>query len=39
MQNVFNPANIYLFKVSNENNRKRSEIYSKSTINTPDQRH
>ena len=29
------PVNIYLFKVSNRNTRKRSEICSKSTIKTP----
>ena len=29
------PANIYLFKVNNENTRKRCEIYSKLTIKTP----
>ena len=30
-------ANIYMFKVSNKNNRKRCEICSKLTIKTPDQ--
>ena len=30
------PANIYLFKVNNINNRKRSEICSKLTIKTPE---
>ena len=29
------PANIYLFKVNNRNNRKRCEICSKLTIKTP----
>ena len=32
------PANIYLFKVSNRNNRKRWEIFSKLTIKTPKRR-
>ena len=30
------PANIYLFKVNNRNTRKRCEIFSKSTIKTPE---
>ena len=34
-----NPANIYLFKVSNRNTRKKCEICSKLTIKTPEQRH
>ena len=31
-------ANIYLFKVSNRNTRKRYEIFSKLTIKTPERR-
>ena len=34
-----NPANIYLFKVTNRNTRKRCEISSKLTIKTPERRH
>ena len=34
-----NPAGIYLLKVNNRNFRNRSEIYSKLTIKTPEQRH
>ena len=30
------PANIYIFKVSNRNFSKRSEIYPKLTIKTPE---
>ena len=33
------PANICLFKVSNKNYRKRYEICSKLTTETPEQRH
>ena len=32
------PANIYLFKVNNRNNRKRWEIFSKLTMKTPKRR-
>ena len=32
------PPNIYLFKLNNRNPRKRCEIYSKLTINTPERR-
>ena len=32
------PPNIYLFKVSNKNTRKRCEICSKLTIKTPERR-
>ena len=32
------PANIYLFKVNNKNNRKRCEKCSKLTIKTPQER-
>ena len=32
------PANIYLFKVNNENTRKRCEIGAKLTIKTPEGR-
>ena len=32
----FHPANIYLFKVNNKNNRKRCEICSKLTVKTPE---
>ena len=32
-------ANIYLFKVSNKNTRKRFEVCSKFTIKTPERRH
>ena len=35
---IANLANIYLFKVTNKNNRKRCEIYSKLTIKTPERR-
>ena len=31
----YNSANIYLFKVTNRNNRKRLEIYSKLIIKAP----
>ena len=34
-----NPANVYLFKVNNRNNRKRGEICSKLIIKTPKRRH
>ena len=34
----YNPVNIYLFKVNNRNTRKRREIYSKSTVKTPERR-
>ena len=30
------PASIYLFKVNNKNTRKRSEIYSRSTVKAPE---
>ena len=33
------PANIYLFKVSNRHNIKKSEICSKLTTKTPERRH
>ena len=33
------PANIYLFKIHNRNNRKRCEICLKLTTKTPEQRH
>ena len=33
-----NPANIYLFNVNNRNTRKRCEICSKLTIQTPERR-
>ena len=36
---IQNPANIYLFKVSNRNSRKRYEICSKLTIKTPELQH
>ena len=32
------PANIYLFKVNNENTRKRYKICSKLTMKTPGRR-
>ena len=32
------PANIYLFKVNNRNNRKRCNICSKLTIKTAERR-
>ena len=32
------PVNIYLFKVTNRNTRKKCEIYSKLTIKTPERR-
>ena len=35
---IANLANIYLFKVTNKNTRKRCEIYSKLTIKTPERR-
>ena len=35
----YNPAKIYLFKVNNRGTRKRYEICSKLTINTPERRH
>ena len=35
----WNPANSYLFKVINENTRKRCEICSKLTINTTQRRY
>ena len=35
---IQNPANIYLFKVNNSSTRKRSEIFSKLTIKTPERR-
>ena len=34
-----NPASIYLLKVSKRNARTRCEIFSKSTIKTPQRRH
>ena len=34
-----NPTNIRLFKVNNKNTKKMCEIYSKSTIKTPERRH
>ena len=37
--NVINAANIYLFKINNRNTRLRYEIYSKLTIETPEQLH
>ena len=36
---LYNPANIYLFKVDNRNARKRCEICSNVTIKTPEGRH
>ena len=36
MQKKEIPTNIYLFKVTNRNNRKISEIYSKLTTKTPE---
>ena len=33
------PANIYLFKASNRNTRKRCEICSKLTLKTPERRY
>ena len=33
------PANIYVLKVNSKNTRKKSEICSKLTIKTPEQRH
>ena len=33
------PANNYLFKVNNKNDRKRCEICSKLTMKTPERRH
>ena len=33
------PANIYLLRVNNRNTRKKCEICSKLTINTPEQRY
>ena len=35
---IANLANVYLFKVTNKNTRKRCEIYSKLTIKTPERR-
>ena len=32
-------ANIFMFKVNNRNTRKKSEICSKFTIETPERRH
>ena len=32
------PANIYLFKINNRNNRKRFEISSELAIKTPERR-
>ena len=32
-----NPAGNYMFKAKNRNTRTRCEIYSKLTINTPEQ--
>ena len=37
--NKINPADIYLLEVNNRNTRTRSEICSKLTIKTPEQRH
>ena len=34
-----NPANIYLFKDSNKNPRKRPDICTKLTIKIPERRH
>ena len=34
-----NPDNIYMFKITNRNTKKRCEIYSKLTIKIPEQRH
>ena len=39
LDNKIYPTNIYLFKVSNKNTRKRCEICSKLTIKTPERRH
>ena len=33
------PAGNYMFKVNNRNTRRRSEIFSKLTIKTPERRH
>ena len=33
------PFRVYLFKANNRNTRARCEIYSKLTIQTPEQRH
>ena len=33
------PANIYLFKVNNENTRKRCDVFSKLIIKPPERRH
>ena len=33
------PENIYIFEVNNRNTGKRCEIFSKVTINTPEQLH
>ena len=33
------PANIYLFKFSNRDTRKKCEVCSKLTIKTPERRH
>ena len=35
---IQNPANIYLLKVNNSSTRKRSEIFSKLIIKTPERR-
>ena len=37
--NIFNAANIYLFKVNNRNTRKIYEICSKLTTETPERPH
>ena len=36
---LFIPANIYLFKVSNRNTRKKCKICKKLTMKTPEQHH
>ena len=33
-----NPDNIYMFKITNRNTKKRCEIYSKLTVKIPEQR-
>ena len=38
MKIIRNPTNIYLFKVSNRNTRKKCKIYSKLTIKTSERR-
>ena len=39
LTNLNNPANIYLFKVNNKNTSEKSEICSKLTLKTLEQRH